>query len=152
MKHYHEIDRLIHRYFDGLTSLDEERRLRTLLADTSYRSPEADEARAVLGFLVAGTPVRLSARRSSASMLRAAVMTGVIAAVGVSLFFMPRQDNFVAYVDGTPVRDRGVVEQRVDLELAAISEAATYVDRQAREQAAEVAELFSTVDFNETIQ
>lgn len=152
MRHNHDIYRLIDRYFDGRTTLDEERLLRRLLADPAYDSPEADEARAVLGYLAAGTPSMRPVRRRYAGMLRAAVMTGVIAAVGVSLFFIPRQDTYVAYVDGIPVRDRNVVEQRVGLELAAISEAAMYVDMQTRQQAAEVAEIFSTVDFNETMQ
>ncbi len=45
-----EAIRLIDRYFDGTTTLDEEQRLRTLLADPTLQGDEIDSARAVVAY------------------------------------------------------------------------------------------------------
>ena len=44
------------RYFDGDTSLAEERRLRALLAEPGLMAEELDEARAVMGFVLFDKP------------------------------------------------------------------------------------------------
>ena len=43
------LNQLIELYFEGMTTLEQERQLRSMLADGRFRSREADEARAVLG-------------------------------------------------------------------------------------------------------
>lgn len=46
---YEELHRLIGLYYEGMTTLAEEQRLRSMLANPVYNSPEVEEARAVMG-------------------------------------------------------------------------------------------------------
>lgn len=83
-----ELYRLIDRYFEGETSLDEERRLRRLLAGSTRRDATLDEARAVMGLFAAArsastvqAPVQKPARRRRRQPLLVAVSVAASVAV-----------------------------------------------------------------------
>lgn len=70
---YNELLRLIDRYFDGATSLDEERRLRAMLAVCDSDDDIIEEARAVTGVFAAArrqSSVANAGRTSAARRLR----------------------------------------------------------------------------------
>lgn len=70
-----ELDTLIDRYFEGETTLAEEKRLRLLLATSASREPKVEEARAVMGiFAMARRQSGFAAiPGKSAGMVKAAV-------------------------------------------------------------------------------
>lgn len=120
-----ETRRLVDRYFAGETTLDEERRLRQLLADPSIDTAEADEARAVMGLFVAERrqqhrPVattRLTTRRFATAISAAAAIAVVAMLAPRLLTSADSQQQCIAYIGNTTVSDRDAVMSSVALDL-----------------------------------
>lgn len=95
-----ELLRLVDRYFEGETSLEEERLLRRLLAESESRSAEVEEARAVMGLFAcarSGAPCRRKERRSlwfpiSVAASIAVIIGTVITLSNMSIGKMPTQE------------------------------------------------------------
>lgn len=69
----HELDTLIDRYFEGETTLTEEKKLRLLLVTSTSREQKVEEARAVMGvFALARKQDALTAKRAVASKVATA--------------------------------------------------------------------------------
>lgn len=122
----HELDRLIARYFDGETSLAEERRLRLLLARPEATGDAADEARAVMGVFAAQRAAMHTQRRTRRTApWRVAAAITLIAGVAVALL-LPRHEvgNYTAYCDGTEITDRDHVLAFMQADLSAMGHAA----------------------------
>lgn len=123
----YETERLIDRYFDGDTTLDEERLLRTLLADVSVKSDKIDEARAVLGYITV-VPERPRTFRRVFKLRRLSV-AATVAAIGIfiGLALFHRQSvpddassEYIAYIGGQVVNDKDEVMEKMLQELAVI--------------------------------
>ncbi|MDE7335205.1 MAG: hypothetical protein K2N10_02685, partial [Muribaculaceae bacterium] len=85
------LNRLINRYFDATASEAEERELRRMLASTRLRSPEIEQARAVMGFYAVGRKAAPAGRqwRLPAAVTAAAAAAVVAVCVGANALFGP---------------------------------------------------------------
>lgn len=105
-----ELLRLVDRYFEGETSLEEERQLRCLLAESESDSVEIEEARAVMGLFACArsrAPRSRQGRRSlwfplSVAASVAVIIGTVITLSNMSLGKMPTQEALaIASQDGS---------------------------------------------------
>jgi hypothetical protein len=128
------LHRLIERYFDATATSVEEAELRRRLTDTSLTSPEIEEARAVMGFFVAGRSRKKASRRYHlpAGWQRAAAAVAIAAVCGIAMLKMPGRDadmadRCVAYVGSTEVTDNRMVLAMMRSELNDLGEASAEV-------------------------
>ncbi len=144
----HEALTLAARYFDGVTSLADEKRLRSLLADPSLSSEELDEARAVIGFALFDKEVPPVSRHDN-SWLRVSAGVAAVVAAAVAFMFGPADNvacsdtgsHCVAFVGGRKVTDRNVVLAMVDQDLSEFSDAFMEISRQIDGQLSEFSSL-----------
>lgn len=97
------------RYFEGLTTKEEERLLRQFLSTEMAQTEDFDELRAVMGFLAMGKAERkktviLLWRSPKVMKWSAAACFLLLAGIGV-YHLMPRT-TYVAYVDGRRTTDK----------------------------------------------
>lgn len=124
-----EIEELVARYFDGATTVDQERQLRRLLASTGYSSPAADEARALLGYFAAerGRAAETARRRSRGlrrTVLTVAASVAVMVAVTVALFRSADSPmECYAMVGSERVEDMNEIRALIDADLGCIADA-----------------------------
>lgn len=126
-----ELDKLIERYFDGTTSLEEERRLRRALAATGARGDNADQARAVMGLAAAQRCAARPQRSRHSVAWRAAAGLALLVAAGASVLLHTHSsagECSIAYADGSISHDRDDVLAVMQADLDAIADAATSVD------------------------
>lgn len=140
------LHRLIEKYFDATATLDEERLLRTMLADPAFDSEEADEARAVMLVSVA-RPARKSSPRLRRTFrpLAVAASLAVLLALGATLLTLPAAETeCVAYKDGHRIDDPDRVMEMVSADLALLGsverETATDITNQISELASAINE------------
>lgn len=111
--------RLIELYFEGETTLEQERELRRMLATSPLRTPEVEEARAVLG-VVAMIPrervIRSPSRFIPVIQRVAAAAAILVAVIGISVYLThvpeapaDNSDECFAYIGQEEVRDPEVV-------------------------------------------
>ncbi len=118
---------LIERYFNGDTTVEEERMLLEELCHSTVDTPEANEARAVLGFsLIQPTTKRHGNRRIS--YLRAAASITILLATalaGYHLFPDHRTEaECLAYINGKRITDSEAVMELMIEGLSNIADAA----------------------------
>lgn len=139
MKHGHlqtpEWDALIERYFDALTSPEEEAALRRFLTSPEAAAPKYDEVRAVMGFLAVGRRVHAPAaaaaeprhgKRRLALRLRVAAAAAAVAAIGLGVALTApwtdgNDDACVAYVGGKRVTDTEAVMTQMRQSMADVA-------------------------------
>ncbi len=100
-----EIRKLIQLYFEGLTSVEEERRLREALADSE--SP---------------TVARRHPRHLSA-LLSAAAAVAVVGLLCWNFFLREPQTQYMAYIDGRSTEDPEQVMKLINDDLSLLGEA-----------------------------
>lgn len=132
-----DISQLEQRYFDGLTTADEERQLRRYL----LQHPEGHDAlRAVMGYVAVGrtlhSPVAVPSaapRRRGVTLARwaaAAAAVVLLVAVGAAYIYNKEYSTVcVAYIDGQKVTDRQAVLQTIDATIAMASPDKTVEDQ-----------------------
>lgn len=140
-----EAIRLIDRYFYGTTTLDEEQRLRTLLADPTLQGDEIDSARAVVAYSLfdraktASPSAKDSKKRPSRHRLiisaaAAVAFAIIIPAITAIIHRTDASDSqsgiCVAYVDGHTVTDTEKVMAIIDDNLSEFSEALSVTENQ----------------------
>lgn len=140
-----KLNALIEKYFDGATTLDEERLLRRMLADPSFQGESVDEARAVLGFMAAGASPHadVSGRRSVSWLTSAGVAASLAVAVTIGMW-MHREStspDMIAYVGGCEIRDRREVMDIVEADLAAFGLAAMDADMQIDAELSDIGDM-----------
>ncbi len=145
----HDLDILINRYFEGETTAAEEQRLRALLADPSYDSEAADEARvamAAFGILVEKRGSDLNAkprfiRSSWSTAARAAAVAAVI--LGCTFAFLrPSSPDCVAYAYGHRVESPELALQFMMDDLEAMGNAQEAVQAQINADFSALGEAF----------
>lgn len=123
-----QLDILIERYFNGETSLIEERQLINELMDTRHNSPMANEARAVLGYSIATSRITNS-RRSHKTYPRIAAAVAIIAITTVSLLtafqynHIRNTDASIAYINGKKITDTDIIMQMMFDSLSSVADA-----------------------------
>ena len=132
------------RYFEALTTADEERELRRFLATAEAQGREFDELRAVMGFLTVGKRCEMRSRRRLIER-RARRGAAVFVALGVvtgSAFYAVdrRQNQCVAYIGGVKYTDESVVLAEMHRSMDDMGEASEAMDIDSQ-----MADIFSTL-------
>ena len=122
-----ELERLIGRYFDGETTVQEEQTLREGLADCPWSSEVIDEARFTMGYFTAHRQ-ELQRRMTRTNRRRiigiAASITVLLAIGGFALWHQQQTDNMcIAYVNGQTINDDQAVMAIVENDLNNIANA-----------------------------
>ena len=129
-----ELERLIERYFDGETSIQEEQILRETLADCPWNSEVIDEARFTMGFFAAHCQEKArTARKSHRRQLIgiAASIAIILAAGGFAMWHQQQlSDVCIAYVNGKVVEDNHQVMALVANDLTKMDNAANAMTNQ----------------------
>jgi hypothetical protein len=105
-----ELEQLIERYFDGLTSIQEEQMLRATLADCPWSSEVIDEARFTMGYFAAHRQEteRVAKKSNRRKLIGIAASIAIILAIGIPAlthnWFAPQsQSQYIAYINGKVV-------------------------------------------------
>ena len=122
-----ELEALIERYFEGMTSLEQEDAMRQCLAHCPWSSEAIDDARMVMGYFAAHSKQH---RRSVSSGMRQGIIgiaasIAVILAVGGYVLWHQSQpgDMCIAYVNGTVVNDNDKVMALVANDMSKMDDA-----------------------------
>lgn len=122
-----ELEALIERYFEGMTSLEQEDAMRQCLAHCPWSSEAIDDARMVMGYFAAHSKRH---RRSVSSGMRQSIIgiaasIAVILAVGGYVLWHQSQpdDMCIAYVNGTVVNDNDKVMALVANDMSKMDDA-----------------------------
>ena len=132
---------LIERYFDGDTTVGEERELRAALLALApaERDRATEEALAVMGYArMDVSPVRW--RRMLLRGGAAAAVAAVLAVTAVLPRFAGDGGECIAYVDGSRIVDEHAVMGIIDAQLGEMGEAADDVSRQMESDFSEIRE------------
>ncbi len=122
-----ELEQLIGRYFDGLTTVDEENELRWNLAHCRWTSEVIDDAQVVMGYFAAHTQQhRRNVWASRQRMIGIAASIAIVLAAGsYALWHQQRPaDVCIAYVNGHVVQGDDQVMAMVAEDLSRIDDAA----------------------------
>ena len=124
-----ELEQLIERYFDGMTTVEEEAALRHELAHCPWSSEDIDDARVVMGYFV--THCKQQQRQHAMGSTRqriigiAASIAIILAVGGYTLWHQQQsRDICVAYVDGQVVQNDDQVMAMIADDLDKIDNAA----------------------------
>ena len=97
------------RYFEGLTTKEEERLLRQFLTTEMAQTEDFEELRAVMGFLAMGKAERKQKQiplwRSPKAMRWSAAACFLLLA-GIGVYHLMPRTTYVAYVDGRRTTDK----------------------------------------------
>jgi hypothetical protein len=123
-----ELERLIERYFDGETNVQEEQMLREALADCLWSSEVIDEARFTMGYFAAHSheKARTAGKNHHRQFIGiAASIAIVIAAGGYALWHQQQSTGVcIAYVNGMVVQDDDKVMTLIANDLSMMDNAA----------------------------
>lgn len=131
-----ELEALIAKYFDCVTSEEEEKMLKKTLANCDYSSPAIDEALVAFGFFAVGKMQAAKHRKVAVlPIARRAVSVAAVVAlfvtVGVNLLGsgdMLDADECIAYVNGREVRDQEAVLALVMNDFSEVNKASASVE------------------------
>lgn len=116
-----ELERLIERYFDGETSIQEEQMLRATLADCPWCSELIDEARFTMGFFAAHCQekARTARKNHRRQFIGIAASIAVLLTIGGALLWQTQrpQDVCIAYVNGKAITSDDAVMALIEKDL-----------------------------------
>ncbi len=149
-----ELHKLIGRYFDADTTIEEERLLRRMLASVPPGDPIADEAKAVMGFSLCAPghdakEKHKTAPRSAIAWINVAASIAVVLAAGIfTLRYNSGKspDTIYACVDGLEITDDNEVLRMMQAELSDISEASEEMNGNIDAELAAIQEAFNEID------
>jgi len=134
------IHRLIRLYFDGESTLEQERELRSLLgAIMQPPTPEIEEAMAVMGYTsVMPSPGMAKVKKRYAWKPAVAAAASVLVAVAIGWMVVGQghdyENSCVAYVGGVQVVSTEQVMGLMDSQLSSISSAQNDINVELQEQ------------------
>ncbi len=122
-----ELEQLIERYFDGLTTVEEEAALRACLARCPWHSESIEDAQVVMGYFAAlSKDQRHSAARTTRQRI-AGIAASIVVVLSVAVFALWHQwqpmDECVAYVNGQAISNDREVMALVENDLSSIGNA-----------------------------
>lgn len=136
--------RMVEKYFDGDTTIEEEKWLRRELLSTDCRDAAVEEALAVMGYAATS---RADALKSSAVAMRkspsfpgwmaGAASVAVIIAISLALFSPQnagKTGRCVAYIHGQKIEDAEVIRNLASLQIAEIGESSDDIDEQIQKE------------------
>ena len=129
-----ELEQLILRYFDGETSLDEERLLQDRLADCPWSSETIDEAKFTMGYFVAHQ--QHSRQRATVAhrwrIAAIAATAALLLSVGLGVLWQSQQPKgeCIAYVNGKVVHNEKEVLNLMQDDLNEIGHASQSITEQ----------------------
>lgn len=145
-----ELHKLIELYFEGRTTLQQERNLREVLASMSAPySPEVESALAVMGYASVMQPVAETRQiRNRRWMPAAAAAVSLLVVVAITWMLTGsralHEDNIcVAYVGGVKISSTEQVMEMMNAELSSISTAQDGLDNELLEQREAFSEIFN---------
>lgn len=150
-----ELRILIQRYFEGETSLNEEKQLRRLLADNPYPElAEAEEARAVMAFSNVAPKATATAehQRKATSKKSSVWWNCAAAAVIIALMTIPITHTFnqsgecVAYVNGIKTEDVATVTAMMLTELEEAAKASDRIESGLTSEWAQMSDAFNSLN------
>lgn len=133
-----QLQLLIDRYFDGLTTLDEERRLRRLLSEPHTPTEATREALAVISFThhIEHKQTNVAVARKKKlrlhPLVKLSAAAAVLAVVGASIFSLWKSDitleqnsaaTYYAHIGGSRIVDHDEIEQLMFEQLSEINQA-----------------------------
>lgn len=146
-----QLSQLIDLYFAGLTTLEQEQRLRRLLATTTEQSPLIDEARAVISFAAMPAGAKTAARSNifGPFMQRVAAASIVVAALAGGITYISNHTSELsttsqcyAMVEGTVINDDNAIEDLMLSQLSLISDAAEGIDADVNDDLRLISDIF----------
>lgn len=141
---------LVDKYFDGLTTTDEERQLREGLASSEVSSTELDEARAVLGvFAAARSEKKASRRRFNAIPRIAATAACACLLLGATIWF---SRSYVASASFAVIGDERIddmdqIRSLMHSDLRSIADARNSVDAAIEAELSALSEALNSETF-----
>jgi predicted protein tyrosine phosphatase len=128
-----ELEALIERYFEGMTSLEQEDAMRRCLAHCPWSSEAIDDARMVMGYFA--THSRRQQRRADRGLRQriigiAATIAVILAVGGYALWHQQPSDVCIAYVNGKVVEDNDQVMALVANDMSKMDNAANAMTNQ----------------------
>ncbi|MEI7504022.1 MAG: hypothetical protein WCJ61_12140 [Paludibacter sp.] len=116
---FSEADKLIESYYDGLTSVEEEKQLRNFLSQSNLPERYKPE-QAIFGYFVGK---KMKVQFSLRPYIRWASVAAVLAFVAVTIHFLSTENlpNY-AYVDGKKITDVQLVKNLAETSLKEISD------------------------------
>lgn len=146
-----ELHRTIQRYFDGETSLEEERRLLSRLLSMPPGDDMAEEALAVMGFARCGgaerrgAAARLPRRRHKGVAIAACVASLAVCTALFAYFSNPgdalTEDECVAYIGGERIENESTVMRLIAGQLDEMSAASEAVDKGIDDDLSDIREI-----------
>ena len=97
------------RYFEGLTTKEEERLLRQFLTTEEAQSEDFEELRAVMGYLAMGKAERKQKQIPlwrSPKVMRWSAAACFLLLAGIGVYHLMPRTTYVAYVDGRRTTDK----------------------------------------------
>jgi len=149
-----ELHILINRYFDGETSIADERALRRELARTPLHTPLIEEAKAVIGYsLVCAAPAAAD-RHISGRALRgtwwnvAATLVISVLTVAALLTYSHRHepDECVAYLNGKEISERNTVMSMMMQNLSEMGQASDRLKTGIADDVGEISDILNSTD------
>jgi len=122
------VHKLLERYFDGTTTLDEERDLKRYFAENGDKLPESLKMYSSLfGFFADERAIQQPIRKKITRrfVLNFSVISGIAASIAILLFIsLPKteSENFVHFVNGQRVYDQAVAIAMAESKLQSFAE------------------------------
>ena len=129
-----QLEALIERYFEGMTTLEQEDAMRQCLAHCPWSSQAIDDARMVMGYFAAHAEQQHNqvTRGMRQRFIGIAASIAVILAVGGYVLWHQSQpsDVCIAYVNGNVVEDNDKVMALVASDMSKMDKAANAITNQ----------------------
>ena len=117
---------IIERYYDALTTPQEEQALKRFLASPAAGDPCFDEIKATLSYFAASRPKSAKRKRIAATLARTAAAAAILAGIIIPLWQADSQkDICIAYVNGRIETDETFVMQQMHQALRIVSRTTT---------------------------
>lgn len=142
-----KIHTLIEKYFDGSSTLEEERWLRTVLPALAGSDPAVDEALAVMGYAAGGAARRTTRSWRRGRVAAAASLALLLAAAGAALMIHERESrsSLMAYSGGVPVGRQEAISL-MEAQMDELAEASLGLQLEMEADLADFGQAFDQLD------
>ena len=117
-----QADSLLKKYYDGLTTNEEEQILRIFLASTDAQKEEFNADRAIFGLFAVGRQQRKRPRFVHFYTASIAVAASILLVMGMFWIKKATQPDCVAYINGQRITDKEIVENEMRSTLTDIAQ------------------------------
>ncbi|MCM1449996.1 MAG: hypothetical protein NC082_06610 [Clostridiales bacterium] len=149
---HEQLDILIQRYFDGDTSVAEERALKKELIDSRHCSPLCQEARAVMGYITVASQNNTNKTTGSKRLLRIAASLIFLAATGSIIGYLSsgnhtnRNNENLAWINGVKTDSNQLVNDLVAESLDYLALGIDLTEERTAESLMEVSDIYEELN------